>query len=55
MPPPARTFFVDAACHPQTIDIVKTRAKPLGDRCHRGRLAQLQGRIRLFRVLGAIS
>jgi len=25
-----RSFFVDAACHPQTIDIVKTRAQPLG-------------------------
>jgi len=25
-----RSFFVDVACHPQTIDIVKTRAKPLG-------------------------
>jgi glycine dehydrogenase len=25
-----RTFFVSAHCHPQTIDIVKTRAKPLG-------------------------
>jgi glycine dehydrogenase len=25
-----RTFFVSAQCHPQTIDIVKTRAKPLG-------------------------
>jgi glycine dehydrogenase len=25
-----RTFFVSAACHPQTIDIVKTRAQPLG-------------------------
>jgi glycine dehydrogenase len=25
-----RNFFVDAACHPQTVDIVKTRAKPLG-------------------------
>ena len=24
------SFFVDAACHPQTIDIVKTRAQPLG-------------------------
>jgi len=24
------TFFVSAACHPQTIDIVKTRAQPLG-------------------------
>jgi len=25
-----RQFFVSAACHPQTIDLVKTRAKPLG-------------------------
>jgi glycine dehydrogenase len=25
-----RRFFVSAACHPQTIDIVRTRAKPLG-------------------------
>ena len=25
-----RSFFVSAACHPQTIDIVKTRATPLG-------------------------
>ena len=25
-----RLFFVSAACHPQTIDIVKTRATPLG-------------------------
>ena len=25
-----RTFFVSANCHPQTIDIVKTRATPLG-------------------------
>ncbi len=25
-----RTFFVSDHCHPQTIDIVKTRAKPLG-------------------------
>src|SRR5581483_4553795 len=28
---PDRTvFFVSAACHPQTIDVVKTRARPLG-------------------------
>jgi len=26
----ASSFFVSAACHPQTIDIVRTRAKPLG-------------------------
>src|SRR5690606_26431032 len=25
-----RTFFVSERCHPQTIDIVKTRAEPLG-------------------------
>jgi glycine dehydrogenase len=25
-----RSFFVSEACHPQTIDIVRTRAKPLG-------------------------
>jgi glycine dehydrogenase len=24
------TFFVDAQCHPQTIDVVETRAEPLG-------------------------
>ena len=26
----ARTFLVDAACHPQTIRVVQTRARPLG-------------------------
>ncbi|MCP3936576.1 MAG: aminomethyl-transferring glycine dehydrogenase, partial [Actinomycetia bacterium] len=26
----SNTFFVDADCHPQTIDVVATRAKPLG-------------------------
>ena len=26
----ANTFFVDARCHPQTIDVVRTRALPLG-------------------------
>jgi glycine dehydrogenase len=24
------TFFVDAGCHPQTIDVVRTRAEPIG-------------------------
>jgi len=28
--PKAKTFFVAASCHPQTIAVVKTRAKPLG-------------------------
>ena len=27
---PRRLFFVSDACHPQTIDIVRTRARPLG-------------------------
>jgi len=27
---PRRIFFVSDACHPQTIDIVRTRARPLG-------------------------
>ena len=27
---PADRFFVSAACHPQTIDVVRTRARPLG-------------------------
>jgi len=26
----AQTFFVDADCHPQTLDVVMTRAEPLG-------------------------
>ncbi|WP_319420225.1 aminomethyl-transferring glycine dehydrogenase [Pleurocapsa sp. FMAR1] len=26
----ANAFFVDAACHPQTIEVIKTRALPLG-------------------------
>ena len=26
----ANTFFVDQACHPQTIEVIKTRANPLG-------------------------
>jgi len=28
--PPAQTFLVSDACHPQTIDVVRTRAQPLG-------------------------
>jgi glycine dehydrogenase len=28
--PNAKTFFVSDRCHPQTIDVVKTRAEPLG-------------------------
>src|SRR6202008_23180 len=29
-PTKATTFFVDAACHPQTIAVLRTRAEPLG-------------------------
>ena len=29
-PRAATTFFVDAECHPQTIDVVRTRAEPIG-------------------------
>jgi glycine dehydrogenase len=28
----ARPFLVDAACHPQTLDVIRTRAEPLGIR-----------------------
>jgi glycine dehydrogenase len=28
--PEAKAMFVSSACHPQTIDVVRTRAKPLG-------------------------
>jgi glycine cleavage system P protein (glycine dehydrogenase) len=27
---PSKTFFVSEACHPQTIEVVETRARPLG-------------------------
>ena len=27
---PGRAFWISSACHPQTIDVVKTRAEPLG-------------------------
>jgi len=26
----AKAFFVSSACHPQTIDVLQTRARPLG-------------------------
>ena len=29
---PGRTFFVSGRCHPQTIDVIRTRAEPLGVR-----------------------
>lgn len=32
----ANTFFVSELCHPQTIDVIRTRAKPLGIDVHVG-------------------
>ena len=29
---PGRTFFVSEKCHPQTIDVIRTRAEPIGVR-----------------------
>jgi glycine dehydrogenase len=43
----ASTFFVSEQCHPQTIDIVRTRAKPLG-------IAVLTGDHRTFEFQGNI-
>jgi glycine dehydrogenase len=45
------TFFVSAACHPQTIDIVRTRAKPLGIDVVVGDHRSFQPTARCFGVL----
>ena len=45
------TFFVSAACHPQTIDIVRTRAKPLGIAVVVGDHRTFQPTARCFGVL----
>jgi glycine dehydrogenase len=37
-----RTFFVDAQCHPQTIAVVQTRAKPLGIEIKMGDYSRLK-------------
>ncbi len=34
--PERNVFFISSECHPQTIDVVKTRAKPLGIEIHVG-------------------
>lgn len=38
-----RVFWVDEECHPQTIDVVKTRAEPLGIEVQVGALEDFQG------------
>ncbi len=44
-------FFVSSACHPQTIDIVQTRAKPLGIEVRVGEHAEYRPDSRTFGVL----
>ncbi|PCH93248.1 MAG: glycine dehydrogenase (aminomethyl-transferring), partial [Rhodobacteraceae bacterium] len=46
----ATAFFVDENCHPQNIDVIKTRAKPLGIEIIVGAVADLQA----DQVFGAI-
>jgi len=48
--PAGRVFFVDAACHPQTIEVVRTRAKPLGVEVLVGEASAAAGK----RLLGAL-
>ncbi|WP_163847221.1 aminomethyl-transferring glycine dehydrogenase [Pseudooceanicola aestuarii] len=46
----ARAFFVDEACHPQNIDVIRTRAEPLGIEIIVGRPSELEAE----KVFGAI-
>jgi glycine dehydrogenase len=48
--PAGRVFFVDRHCHPQTIEVVKTRAEPLGVEVVVGEPAKAAGR-KLFGAL----
>jgi glycine dehydrogenase len=45
------TFFVDAQCHPQTIDVVRTRAEPMGFEIVVGELEADMGSDGVFGVL----
>ncbi len=45
-----RVFFVSSECHPQTIEVVKTRAKPLGVNVVVGEPSQISGK----KLLGAL-
>ncbi|MCY4542167.1 MAG: aminomethyl-transferring glycine dehydrogenase [Rhodobacteraceae bacterium] len=42
------TFFVDEACHPQNIAVLRTRAEPLGIRVKVGSMDDLAGEASLF-------
>ncbi|MFI5344842.1 MAG: aminomethyl-transferring glycine dehydrogenase [Elusimicrobiota bacterium] len=48
--PAGRVFFVDSACHPQTVAVVKTRAKPIGVEVFVGEPSQISGK----KLLGAL-
>ena len=48
---PASAFFVSAHCHPQTIEVLKTRAKPLGIKIHVADPAQFDFKSAVFGVL----
>ncbi|BAZ44031.1 glycine dehydrogenase [Chondrocystis sp. NIES-4102] len=47
----ANAFFVDAACHPQTIEVIKTRALPLGIEVIIGDYAQFDFKTPIFGAL----
>ncbi len=53
--PNRKTFFVADNCHPQTIDVVQTRAKPLGIEIKIGDYSRIQIRRHNFRRAGSIS
>src|SRR5213080_573246 len=46
-----RTFFVDAHCHPQTIAVLQTRAKPLGIEIEIGNYSRLKFDSTIFGAL----
>jgi len=48
--PKGRVFFVSEDCHPQTIEVVKTRAKPLGVELVVGAASSIAG----LKLLGAL-
>ena len=48
--PSGRVFFVSKDCHPQTIEVVRTRAKPLGVELLVGEASQIAGK----KLLGAL-
>ena len=48
-------FFVSEDCHPQTIDVVKTRATPQGNSHCRWRSSQVPVRRECLRLLAAVS